>query len=275
MNEGDDTHRSLGDRIIRIGVIAGAIVTVLGLGRLLWPDPTPRLVGEIADVSIVTRITLAESVKLVSSVAIQESPSPSPSPSPTTSPSPSPTPTIIECLACPDALELKFEQVQKQLPSDSLPENCKYTDDGEMTCSNPDVIRLIVPAEDISAENGSFVASSKKLLQILDGTRSLEVSNGVTEPIGVAISFDIALEGFRSRRVDVRWSLFSAGRRAKVPQDWLVSRKALVAIPEANFDRESGEFWIPLPKKRGPYFARVSAWHQNNKLDFSDSEPFN
>jgi hypothetical protein len=42
-----------GDRIIRIGAIAGAVVAVLELGRLLWPDPTPRLVGEIADVSIV------------------------------------------------------------------------------------------------------------------------------------------------------------------------------------------------------------------------------
>ncbi|MGH2698712.1 MAG: hypothetical protein ACRDJL_05885, partial [Actinomycetota bacterium] len=96
------TGRSMGDRIIRSGAIAAAIVTILGLARLLWPDPTPRLAGELADVSIVTK-------------------------------------------------------------------------------------------------------------------------------------------------------LFTAGKGAMVPQDWLVNRRALVAIPEATVDRASGEFWIPLPNKRGPY----------------------
>src|SRR3990170_1928730 len=66
MQEGTDTGKStkigpsMGDRIIRFGAIAAAVVTILGLARLLWPDPTPRLSGELADVSVVTKMTLAE-----------------------------------------------------------------------------------------------------------------------------------------------------------------------------------------------------------------------
>ena len=68
MQEGTNTRRkkktqqSMGDRVIRYGAIAAAVVTIIGLARLLWPDPTPRLAGELADVSIVTRMTLAEFV---------------------------------------------------------------------------------------------------------------------------------------------------------------------------------------------------------------------
>ena len=300
MQEGADTRRSLGDRIIRIGAIAAAVVTIVGLARLVWPDPAPRLFGEIADVSIVTKMTLAEfadrqklgdtgrqlrggdavSVSLAYSLVAQESPSPSPSPDETVDPSPSPTPTetpadeIVECPACTGEVAFQFEQVQNSLPSGSLPPNCRYTSDGEMRCSDRESMELIMPPEDISTRNGSVVASSESLLEILDGTRSRETSAGESEPIGVAIGFDLALEGFRGRKVDVRWSLFTAKKSAMVPQDWLVNRKALEAVPEADFDRRSGEFWIPLPRRRGPYFVRVSAWHRDSRLDFVDSGPF-
>ena len=296
----------MGDRIIRFGAIAAAIVTILGLARLVWPDPTPRLTGELADVSIVTKITLAEfadrqklganetelligsattgepsrSLRLAGSLHTQETPSPTPSPQPSPSPSPSPSPTEttesdLDCNLCSEQVAFEFEQVQEQLSSRSLPEDCRYTNNGEMRCDDREVMEIIMPPEDITTENGTAVTSSESLLEILDGTRSRLVSGDVTEPLGMAISFDLTLEGFLNRKIDVRWSLFTAGRGAMVPQDWLVNRRALVAIPEATFDRASGEFWIPLPKKRGPYFVRVSAWDRNKRLDFGDSAPFN
>ena len=296
-------ERSLSERIIRMGAIAAAIVAILGLARLLWPDPTPRRLGELADVSVVTKMTLSEfserqklgwsqselllasaysdsSVSLeLASAVVQETPSPTPTnqPSPTPSPSPSPTETTgvdMECAACSDQVAFKFEQVQNQLPPEELPEGCRYTSRGELRCSDEDVMELIMPPNDITTQNGLAVTSSQNLLEILDGTRSQRLSDDATVPIGVAISFDLSLEGFLNRRVDVRWSLFSAGKGAMVPQDYLVNRRALVAIPEALVDRASGEFWIPLPKKRGPYFVRVSAWHQDERLDFSDSPSF-
>lgn len=162
MQEGADNHQntksgpSLGDRIIRFGAIAAAVVTILGLGRLLWPDPTPRLAGELADVSIVTKMTLAEFVgrqklganatelrigsagdggciafaELAGSLHTQETPGPTPTPEPSPSPSPSPSPTDttepeLNCIACSEQVAFDFEQVQEQLPSPSLPENCR------------------------------------------------------------------------------------------------------------------------------------------------------
>ncbi|CAN5723481.1 hypothetical protein BH20ACT23_BH20ACT23_22150 [soil metagenome] len=293
----------MGDRIIRYGAIAAAIVAILGLAQRFWPEPTPRLVGELADVSIVTKMTLAEfadrqklganetelhfgsatigessvSLRLASALHTQQTPSPTPSPEPSPSPSPSPTETTeqdLNCILCSEQVAFEFEQVQVQLSSRSLPENCRYTNNGEMRCDDRAVMEIIMPSKDITTENGVAFTNSESLLEILNGTRSQVVSGDVTEPLGVAISFDLTLEGFLNRKIDVRWSLFTAGKGAMVPQDWLVNRKALVAIPEAPFDRASGEFWIPLPKKRGPYFVRVSAWDQNERLDFSDSGPF-
>ncbi|MGH2775077.1 MAG: hypothetical protein ACRDJT_06545 [Actinomycetota bacterium] len=309
MHEGTDTRRnnrtgpSMGDRIIRFGAIAAAIVTILGLARLVWPDPTPRLAGELADVSIVTRMTLAEfadrqklganetvldigfattgessrSLRLAGSLHTQETPSPTPTPEPSPSPSPSPTETTepdLNCPLCSEQVAFEFQQVQEQLSTRSLPHKCRYTNNGRMRCDDRDVMEIIMPPEDVTTQNGVAFTRSEDLLKILDGTRSRVVSGDVTEPLGVAISFDLTLEGLLNRKIDVRWSLFSAGRATMVPQDWLINRRALVAIPEATFDRASGEFWIPLPKKRGPYFVRVSAWDQNDRLDFSDSGPF-
>ena len=311
MHEDNDTRRntrtgpSIGDRIIRYGAIAAAIVTIAGLARLAWPDPTPRLAGELVDVSIVTRMTLAEFderrkleanatesqlgnartsdssvlLRLVSSLNTQETPGPTPSPEPSPSPSPSPSPTEttesdLDCILCSDQVEFEFAQVQERLSPNSLPEDCRYTNKGEMRCDDREVMEIIMPPEDITTQNGVAFTSSESLLEILNGTRSRVVSGGLAEPLGVAISYDLTLEGFRNRSIDVRWTLFAAGKGAMVPQDWLVNRKAKTEIAKATFDRASDEFWIPLPKKPGPYFVRVSAWYQNDRLDASDSVPF-
>ncbi|MGH2749616.1 MAG: hypothetical protein ACRDK3_01885 [Actinomycetota bacterium] len=293
--------QSLGDRIIRAGAIVAALVTIVAFARQLWPDPPPRLAGELANITVIADVTLAEfterqkfgsvegperasrqklltggQLRLVN-VSAQESPSPTPTPSPdpTSSPTPlpSPTPEVLECPICPDRVAIQFDEVQTKLPDEGLL-GCEYTRRAKMDCEDAAVLRSITAPGTVSVEDGVATTSSASLLEVLNRTRERQVSAGVTEPLGVVISFDLTLEGYEKRKIDVRWSLFRGDKRAKVPRDWLVNRRALVAQPKAAFDRASGEFWIPLPKRTGPYFVRLSAWDEKTRIDFTDSTPF-
>ena len=59
-----------------------------------------------------------------------------------------------------------------------------------------------------------------------------------------------------------------------MPREWLVNRRALVARPEVASDRASGDFWVPLPRRRGPYFVRLGVYDEGTRLTFADTESF-
>ncbi|HEV2059403.1 MAG TPA: hypothetical protein VGR11_08595 [Solirubrobacteraceae bacterium] len=76
-------------------------------------------------------------------------------------------------------------------------------------------------------------------------------------PLGVVVNFSAEIEGFRGKQSVVRWSLFDARERTRMPQPWLRNRDALRLVPEAGSDRGSLAVWVPLPRERGPYFVRL------------------
>ena len=166
-------------------------------------------------------------------------------------------------------------RVDKKLP---LPE--MFPDEARGACSSGRKVRCKkgspgAVAIDALTGGGGVVAYAKALLKVLKNTRAVSLPSGATEPLGVTLSFDLELEGFKGRSVDVRWSLYDAGARERVPRDWLSNRRALAMRPEAAFDRPSAEFWVPLPKQRGPYFVRLSAYDdQGKRLDSADSKSF-
>jgi hypothetical protein len=167
------------------------------------------------------------------------------------------------------------ERVEKKLP---LPE--MFPDEARGACSSGRKVRCKkgspgAVAIDALTGGGGVVAYAKALLKVLKNTRAVSLPSGATEPLGVTLSFDLELEGFKGRSVDVRWSLYDAGARERVPRDWLSNRRALAVRPEAAFDRPSAEFWVPLPKQRGPYFVRLSTYDdQGKRLAYADSKSF-
>lgn len=149
---------------------------------------------------------------------------------------------------------------------------------GQIMCEGGeggDALGNILPEKDIEeGRGGGAVADAEALLKVLESTRARSVS-GRLEPLGVTLSFDLALDGFKDEQAAVRWSLYDAGARKRVPRDWLVNRRALVVRPEATFDRASGEFWVPAPKRKGPFFVRVAVYdNDGERMAFSDSKPF-
>jgi hypothetical protein len=168
-------------------------------------------------------------------------------------------------------------RVKNKLPPETLPGGCAYRG-SQVVCEARDqnVLRSLLPAPDVAeARDGGAVADAEALVAVLENSRARPVSSGGTEPLGVTLSFDLTLEGYADRRAEVRWSLYDAGARKRVPREWLVNRRAHVVRPEAAFDRSSAEFWVPLPRRRGPFFVRLSVFDdQGERLAFADSEAF-
>ena len=94
-------------------------------------------------------------------------------------------------------------------------------------------------------------------------------------PLGVVVNFRAEIEGFRGKRSVVRWSLFDARERTRMPQPWLRNRRALTLIPEAGKDGGTPAVWVPLPRKRGPYFVRLELLDdRGTRLAKADTESF-
>jgi hypothetical protein len=94
-------------------------------------------------------------------------------------------------------------------------------------------------------------------------------------PLGVVVNFSAQIEGYRGKRSVVRWSLFDARERTKMPQSWLRNRVALRLVPEAGSDRGSLAVWVPLPREHGPYFVRLELLDDSgNRLDKADTKRF-
>ncbi len=194
-------------------------------------------------------------------------------PSPELEMRPGPRPTL------PPEIEI-LDDVKEQLPLEELP-GCRYqigksTGKPQVLCAQPQGLQFLAqPNSEDAPASGGAVVDAKDLLNALRGTRARPASGGRTEPLGVTINFILTLEGFKGKRADVRWSLYDAGARRRVPRDWLANRRALSARAEAASDRAGGEFWVPLPRRRGPFFVRLSVYDEDGtQLDRADSRPF-
>ncbi len=55
-----------------------------------------------------------------------------------------------------------------------------------------------------------------------------------------------------------------------MPRDWLLNRRAVQLTDEGA----SHDFWVPLPKLRGPFFVRIGIYDEGKRLTFRDSRPF-
>ncbi|MGH2741334.1 MAG: hypothetical protein ACRDN8_02380, partial [Thermoleophilaceae bacterium] len=291
--------------------VAAAIAAIVGLVTLLWPDPDPEPAKRDArfdKVAIGALVSLEEfssrqefgdatppsrqaSLRLVASAtgagggavaqATDESqPEPEPEAQPETTPQ-------TETSTSPDELPPEQEdgqelgaalgEVDEKLPEEKLPQTCSYKTIGgeaKVVCGAPQALQFLAPADVEDAGDDQAAANAQDLLKVLRATRSRRVGSGKSEPVGVTVNFDLTLEGYKGKEIDVRWSLFDAGGNSRVPRDWLVNRRALVARPEVQSDSAEGEFWIPLPQRSGPYFVRVVAFDDRQRLASEDSKPF-
>lgn len=118
---------------------------------------------------------------------------------------------------------------------------------------------------------------ARGLTRVFRGTRTVRSQDDPAkrELIGAAVDFNIAMTGFRGRRVQVRWSLYSARQGVRVPRAWLRNQRIMLLHGEADKHRASGQFWVPIPQLRGPFFIRIGVYDgRGTRLDYADTDPF-
>jgi hypothetical protein len=118
------------------------------------------------------------------------------------------------------------------------------------------------------------VVAATQLLRVFRATRTQPVAaSGKTEPVGAAVNFNLTLDNLKGRTVIVRWSMYELGAGSPLPHDWLVNRRIYRERVDRSSQTVSRQFWVPLPRRKGPYFVRLTAWNGDNRLDYQDSKP--
>lgn len=281
---------------IMLVALVGALVTALVASWM----PSTELSAQLTAVSIDRNVTLAEFearngtdsaaiVRLVAQTTDPETETPTPSPSTTPEPTMTPEPTpsveddpVVEPTFSDRERERLDTGLRRALADPSVPDvelgSACSRDVSSSECGLHSLQRSL---QVVDAEGQPSTVQPAKvangLVKILRGTRMQPVGgHGKREPVGVTVNFNASLTGFDGKRVDVRWSLYNAARRGRVPHAWLRNQTALFLKGKAETHRRSDQFWAPIPKAKGLYFIRVSVYDADDgtRLDYADTSRF-
>ncbi|HVL31344.1 MAG TPA: hypothetical protein VM299_03855 [Solirubrobacteraceae bacterium] len=137
-------------------------------------------------------------------------------------------------------------------------------------------MRMEIADEDGAVGDVSTQTVARRLAQVFRGTRTRPATTDPTrrELVGVTVNFNVAMTGLRGDTADVRWSLYSGRRTVRVPRPWLRNQRALLLRADAERESASGEFWVPIPQARGPFFIRIGVYAGDTRLDYADTPRF-
>jgi hypothetical protein len=76
-------------------------------------------------------------------------------------------------------------------------------------------------------------------------------------PVGVVVSYTVALDGFAHDKALLKWSLWSQGEDEALPRRWWRNVTVAQITPTVNRESISGEFWVPIPPARGDYTVHL------------------
>jgi hypothetical protein len=74
---------------------------------------------------------------------------------------------------------------------------------------------------------------------------------------GTLLDFRVRLEGFKGRTLVLKWELFDRGSGDQVDESRAIQVEATNQTNEATW-----QFWIPMPRTGGPFFAIVDLLEQ-------------
>jgi hypothetical protein len=305
MAEGSETRRE-GWRpeawLTRAGGVAAAILSIAGVVAFLWPDDPPKRGATLDNVSAQPNIRLSEfelrteggspAMVLVAQVTDRQ-PVPETQPRDGTEDTPDGTSDETPDGTTDETPDGTTDETPDGTPGGSgevevVDEIEEYGDvDVARTTGGPDpkielegkaqqtTMQSLISSPGVGAARiANQAVSADKVLEIFEQTRTAPAEGG-SEPVGVTVDFDVGAVGYKGDRLDVRWSMFSASTKRRVPRPWLRNRRALLLEPEAEDDKGSGSFWVPLPRGDGRWFVRVSLYDKRGqRITYADTERF-
>jgi hypothetical protein len=316
--ESDERRPTVGDLVIRWGLIAGGIAAIIGLGVLVWdllhPDPPTKLDARFEQVAIESGVTFgdfkgqlmvaANGVPELALAALQvdETATPATTGSPTTtvtetatatssasvSPTATGTATIdpaargvqVQRSEEPGEIILTPSNAARGRPSAvALPSGCQFTEErATIVCDGQLSLTWATHSRSAQPDEEEAVVSARRFIRVLRDTRLRTIvrhGKRFTEPLGIAVTIEAVIEGYRGKRVDVHWSLHRAGSGRPSPRAWLADRRVLRRTLEANSQRISADFWVPLPRSHARSFIRVGIYdQQRRRVTYKDTKRF-
>ena len=277
------------------------------------PTPAERLSATISELQVDPKVPLAEYLEetpdagrdarrsasvsrpVFASTSLAQSSTPTiitdpPPPSPTTDPppptTPDPPPPTTTTSTTPDpptttpdpppptARDERITTLLSEVETRPIQDVLALTTDPSEPAPTATMMQFV---DQIVVDEGD--APPDEVRRVLTSSRlQLTGSSGAPQklsPLGVVVNFRAEIEGFRGKRSIVRWSLFDARKLTRMPQPWLRNRRALTLVPEAGRDGGTPAVWVPLPRKRGPYFVRLELLDdRGTRLAKADTERF-
>jgi hypothetical protein len=276
--------RSIGDQVIRWGAIAGAVTAIVGavvlVASFFTTDPDPTLDARLEALDIQSEVAFGEfegrqelaatswdvNLSLASAVVTQPSPI-----------GKFEGQAFLRQGSSPRDVVLQRARVPRMRANIQLPDGCELTPLGdEIKCETTQPLSWADSGQNPVGPGGGgggksddeAIASAREFLKVLKDTRQREVvrdGRPVIEPLGVTVSFEAVVEGYRDEELEVRWSLYRSGSRKPIGRDWLVNRRVLSFEPESNRQRVAQEFWVPLPRDEAPSFIRVTLYDRDRQ----------
>jgi hypothetical protein len=142
-----------------------------------------------------------------------------------------------------------------------------------------DAILPLISAASINADGDPVgdQTTEDRLVELLRHTRTVLVGSGGTrhrEPVGVEVTFLIELAGLRDEDVYIRWSIHEAGSMHRLFGKWLATNVAYRLKVNSDDTTRTRNIWVPLPRTKGPFFARLYVASEGDILSFYDTKRF-
>jgi hypothetical protein len=115
--------------------------------------------------------------------------------------------------------------------------------------------------------------AAKRIATVLSRTRTVK-AGGRRVPLGLLVTTKIRLVGLNHRDVSLMWSVLPIDGQGALGPVWRGPNLSYRLSAEDEDDRVVVPLWIPLPKRKGRYIVRLDAFRGNADLEQADSKPF-
>lgn len=153
-------------------------------------------------------------------------------------------------------------------PDETTAELDQQYDMGRGCSGDPAGGRCALTALARSAGPGQGISPARtvgRVRRVLAGTRSQLGPDGKRLPMGMMVSVDVTVTGMSGEPIELYWSMLSADTSRALPQAWLRNTRAATLHPRADQAQLQKEIWLPLPRDRGRYRARITLLNEDGE----------
>ncbi len=115
--------------------------------------------------------------------------------------------------------------------------------------------------------------AAKRIATVLNRTRTVK-AGGRRVPLGLLVTPKVRLVALSHRDVSLTWSVLPIDGQGALGPVWRGPNLSYRLSAEDDDDRVVVPLWIPLPKRKGRYIVRLDVFRGNTDLEQADSKPF-